>query len=258
MNRAGEAPPPMNTAAVAAASGYFCQQVRDLEALGVIPAAARSRNGYRQFSAAHLRALRAYRHLAHAVGPVEARRAMREIRLQPPDQAAALVCGLHARLNHEREQALAARLALESIRAEAATEAAPVEGDSMTITELSHALGIKTSTLRFWEKVGLVAPERVTTRAGTARRYTLTAIREARIAAALRAGGYRIPHVQNAITAVRELNEVSHSVAALDTRLEAIAQRALALLRAGTLLAEIIESAGRRAETGSDFARSAS
>lgn len=246
MDRAGEDPPRMNTAAVAAASGYSVQQVRDLEAHGVIPAAARSRNGYRQFDAAHVSALRAYRDLARAVGPVEARRAMREIRLRPTDQAAALICGFHARLNDEREQALSARLALESIRAEAFTEAEPVEGDSMTITELSQALGVRASTLRFWEKAGLVRPDRVTTRAGAARRYTLTAIREARITAALRAGGYRIPDIQNAITAVRDLNEVSNTVAALETRLEAIAQRALALLRAGTLLAKTIETVWER------------
>jgi DNA-binding transcriptional MerR regulator len=122
----------MHTASVATASGYSVQQVRDLEALGVIPAEARSRNGYRQFSAAHVRALRAYRDLAHAVGPVEARQTMRNIHLQPPDQAAALICGFHAGLNDERQQALAARLALKSIRAEATTEAEPVEGDSMT------------------------------------------------------------------------------------------------------------------------------
>jgi len=233
----------MNTTAVAAASGYSVQQVRDLEALGVIPAAARSHNGYRQFDAAHVRSLRAYRDLAHAVGPVEARRAMREIRLQPPGQGAALICGLHTGLNDEREQALAARSALKAIPAEAATDAEPAGGDSMTITELSQALGVKASALRFWEKAGLVAPERVSTRSGTARRYTLTAIREARIAAALRAGGYRIPDVQRAITAVRDLDDVSHTLAALDTRLAAITHRTLALLRAGAHLSGIIEAA---------------
>lgn len=232
----------MHTAAVAAASGYSVQQVRDLEAQGVIPAATRSSNGYRQFSAAHVRALRAYRGLAEAVGPVDARRAMRDLRTVPAGQGAALICGFHARLNDEREQALAARHALETIHSEAATEAKPVESDSMTITELSQALGVRASTLRFWEEVGLVAPERVTTRAGTARRYPLSAIREARITAALRAGGYRIPDVRTAITAIRELHEVSRTITALDARLADIAQRTLALLRAGTLLAGIIES----------------
>jgi DNA-binding transcriptional MerR regulator len=232
----------MNTAAVAAASGYSAQQVRDLEALGVIPAATRSPNGYRRFATEHVQALRAYRDLATAVGPVEARRAMREIRLRPPDQGAALICGFHARLNHEREQALAARRALESIRAEAATDAEPVDGDSMTITELTQALGVRASALRFWEQAGLIRPERVATRAGTARRYTVTAVREARITAALRAGGYRIPDVRQAITAVRDLDDVSHSLATLDTLLETIAHRAVALLRAGSVLAGIIDS----------------
>ncbi|WBQ03184.1 MerR family transcriptional regulator [Kribbella sp. CA-293567] len=235
--------PPLNTAAVAAASGYSVQQVRDLEALGVIPAAIRSENGYRRFSSAHVAALCAYRDLAHAVGAVDARRAMQDIRCLPVNEAAALICGFHARLNDERNQALAARHALESIRGEATTEAAPVDADSMTITELSQALGVRPSTLRYWEQEGLVAPERVATLAGSARRYPVAAIREARITAALRAGGYRIPDVQVAIAAIRDLDEVSDTIAALEARLDAIGLRSLALLRVGTLLAGIIESA---------------
>ncbi|MFW6695208.1 MerR family transcriptional regulator [Streptomyces sp. MAR4 CNX-425] len=231
----------MNTSAVAAASGYSVQQVRDLEALGVIPAAERAANGYRRFSAAHVRALGAYRDLAHAVGPVAARRAMREVRGLPPGDGVAVLGGLHTRLNDERGRVLAARRALEAIRAEAVTDAAPVDADSMTITELSQALGVKASTLRFWEEAGLVAPERVATRAGTARRYPVAAVREARIAAALRAGGHRVPDVREAVAAVRELRDVGRSLAALDAHLEALTGRALALLRAGGVLAEIID-----------------
>jgi DNA-binding transcriptional MerR regulator len=169
---------------------------------------------------------------------------MRDLRTLPAAQGAALICGFHARLNDEREQALAARHALESIRAEATTDAGPAESDAMTITELSRALGVRASTLRFWEQVGLVAPERVTMRAGTARRYPLSAIREARITAALRAGGYGIPEVQKAIAAVRGLDEVGPTIAALETRLASIAERSLALLRAGSVLAGIIASSG--------------
>ncbi|MFR9727863.1 MerR family transcriptional regulator [Saccharopolyspora sp. MS10] len=112
----------------------------------------------------------------------------------------------------------------------------------MSITELSQAIGVRASTLRFWEKVGLVAPDRVATPSGTSRRYSVTAIREARITAALRAGGYRIPDVHKAITAIRDLDDVSDSLTALDARLRSIAERTLALLRTGPLLAEIIES----------------
>lgn len=231
----------LTTAAVAAASGYSVQQVRDLEALGVIPAADRSRNGYRRFRATHVRALRAYRDLAYAVGPVEARRTMRDVRHRPLDHGTALVCALHAGLNEERTQALAARLALESIEAEATTDAEPTAADSMTITELSQALGVNASALRFWEKEGLVRPDHITSGAGTARRYTVPAVREARITVALRAGGYRIPDVQKAITALRDLGDVGDSLAALNARLDTIARRSLALLRAGALLAEILD-----------------
>jgi DNA-binding transcriptional MerR regulator len=106
MGRDQQAAEALSTAAVSAAAGYSAQQVRDLEALGVIPAAHRAGNGYRRFSAVHVRDLRAYRDLARAVGPVEARRAMREIRFLPSGQAAALVCSFHSRLNRERDQAL--------------------------------------------------------------------------------------------------------------------------------------------------------
>lgn len=232
----------MSTAAVAEASGYSVQQVRDLERRGVIPPAARAGNGYRRFSEAHVRALRAYRGLALAVGPVEARRAMRDIRRCSPEEGAALIGSLHTGLHHERERALAARRGLEAIQAEAETDAEPVAADAMTITELSQALGVRSSALRFWEGEGLVEPDRITTRAGTARRYGIAAIREARITAALRAGGYRVPDVRTAITAIREMGDVSCSLAALDARVEAIARRSLGLLRAGALLAEIIES----------------
>ena len=230
----------LSSADVAMATGYSTQQIRDLETLGVIPAAVRARNGYRQFSSAHVRDLRAYRDLAHAVGPVDARRTMRQIRSLPPDQAAALVCSLHARLNQQREQALAAREALSAIRTEATTDADPVDADSMTITELSRALGLRASTLRFWEQVGLITPERIITRAGSARRYHLTTIRDARITTALRASGYRIPDIQKAIAAIRDLHDVGHSLKALDARLNTIAQRALTLLRAAATLSEII------------------
>ncbi|GAA4902586.1 hypothetical protein GCM10023405_24310 [Streptomonospora salina] len=233
----------LTTAAVAAASGYSAQQIRDLEALGVIAPAPRAANGYRRFSHGHLRDLRAYRDLAAAIGPVRARRALREIRTLPRDQAAALLGSFHVALARERDDALAAHRALQAIRAEASAETAPATGDAMTITELAGALGVPASTLRFWEKSGLVVPERVTTRAGAARRYPLPAIREARITAALRAAGYRIPDIRHTMTGIRRLHDVADPLAALESRVDAIARRTLALLRAGTDITDIIAPA---------------
>lgn len=207
----------------------------------MVPPAPRAQNGYRQFSKTHVRVLHAYRDLAHALGPVDARHALLELQRVPAAEGAALMGRLHARLALEREQTLAARRALEAIHAETATDAEPLESDSMTITELSQALGVRASTLRFWESVGLVAPERISTPAGPARRYDLAAIREVRITAALRAGGYRIPDVHQAITALRDLGDTHQSLTALDSRLAGIADRTLALLRAGAVAAELLQ-----------------
>ncbi|MBD8063330.1 MerR family transcriptional regulator [Oceanitalea stevensii] len=227
------------TSAVAAASGYSSQQVRDLESSGVISQALRSPAGYRHFTQRHVVELAAYRDLATAVGPVEARRVMREVRAGTVSEAVALVGALHVRLERERAEALAARRALRVIEAEGRGEGTTPE-DAMTIRELAKALAVRASTLRFWESCGLVAPERVPTPSGSARLYPAPAVREARITAALRAAGYRVPEVREAIEALRRYREVERPLEALDARVESIGRRGLALLRAGAVLAEVI------------------
>lgn len=227
----------LTTASVAAATGYSVQQVRDLEALGVLPPAPRAANGYRVFTGEHVRVLRAYRDLALAVGPVRARGTLRDVRTLAGEEALALLSSLHVGLVRERDDTLAAQEALRVIREEAFTETAPTSEDTMTITELAGALGVRNSTLRFWEKEGLVAAERVHGRAGAARRYPLAAIREARITAALRAAGHRIPEVRDTMGALRELHRVDDPLDALEERVEMIARRMSALLRAGAELA---------------------
>lgn len=234
----------LSTSTVSAASGYSVQQIRNLEALGVISPARRAANGYRQFSPRHVRELRVYRDLSTAVGPVRARRVLRDVRTLPCDQAVALVSSLHTLLENERDEALAAQQALRMIRAEGSVDAAATAEDAMTITELADALGVRASTLRFWEKVGLVRPERIRTRAGTARRYPLTAIREARITAALRAAGYRIPDIQGSMAAIRHLGAVDDPLESLHSRVDQVARRTLALLRAGAAIADLIAPTG--------------
>lgn len=252
---AGGTAQPLRTADVARAAGCSVQQVRDLEALGVLPPAGRSANGYRAFGDEHVLALRAYRGVASAVGPVVARRVLRDARSLPLDEAASLVSGLHVTLAREREEALAARRALLAIRSEGdgvagsadnpAPEAAATDGSILTITGLAAALGVRASTLRFWEHEGLLAPERVASRSGTvsARRCPPAAVREARVVAALRAAGYRVPEVRHAIDALRGATgpaDVADALAALDARLHAIARRTLALLEAGHDVARLL------------------
>ncbi|MFE7507077.1 MerR family transcriptional regulator [Promicromonospora sp. NPDC057488] len=235
---------PLRTADVARESGYSAQQVRDLERLGVIPPAARAANGYRSYAPVHVHALRAYRGLASAAGPVEARRLLAEALTGSVADAAAAIGAVHVRLARDRDEALRARSALRAIQSEATDgERPPADpADVLTITQLASALGVRTSTLRFWEQEGLVAPERVTSL--RARQYGPAAVREARIVAALRASGYGVPAVRDVVASLRRLPGADEGVARagqiLDRRLDDLAARTVALLRAGAALAEII------------------
>ncbi|NJQ01190.1 MerR family transcriptional regulator [Streptomyces zingiberis] len=231
---------PLRTVDVARESGYSVQQVRDLERQGVIPPAARSPNGYRAYAPVHVHALRAYRGLAAAAGPVEARRMLTELRTESLAVAAAAIGAVHVRLAREREETLRAEEALLAIRAEAGTGAPEREGDVMTITELAGALGVRPSTLRFWERERLLRPERVTSL--RARRYGLAAIRAARVVVALRGAGYGIPAVREAMGSLHRLDGLAGTHRVLRRRLDGIAVRTVALLRAGTDLAVVISS----------------
>ncbi len=237
----------LTTRRLAEATGYSVQQVRDLERLGVIPPAARRPNGYRAFSAVHVTALRAYRRLATAVGPVAARATMREIRRLPYDEAVARVVALHVGLARSREATVSALRALDAIVGEGAAASAPDPADTMSITELSAALGLPSSTLRFWEHEGLLTPER--TGSLRTRHYPPRAADDARIVAALRAGGYRIPAVRTVMASLHAAGDPTEARDALRGRLRAVAQASEALLRAGTDLADLLggythESAG--------------
>lgn len=226
------------TSQLAAATGYSVQQVRDLERLGVIPDAVRQHNGYRRFGAEHVAALHAYRLLAEAVNPVVARATMRDVQTLPRAEAVALIVDLHVTLARARTNSIAAIEALNSIVEEQVIDAASTPADAMTITELGTAIGVRSSTLRFWEHEGLLAPERAPEL--NTRLYPLAEIRYARIVAALRAGGYRIPAVQAVMESLRSIGDADDARTALQTRLRTIAAQSEALLRAGAYLADVI------------------
>ncbi|MGW6295054.1 MerR family transcriptional regulator [Streptomyces sp. NPDC055058] len=232
----------LRTAGIARESGYSPQQVRDLERLGVIPAAVRSDNGYRHYTPLHVRALRAYRALAQAAGPVEARSLLARLRAAPLPEAAAAVGAVHVRLARERDEVLRAQRALLLIREEARDPHAGRDGDSMTITELAGALGVRPSTLRFWEQQDLVTPERVTSQ--RARRYPGAAVAQARIVAALRGGGHGIPAVREIMRSLDRFDGPEEADRILRHRLDRIAERTVALLRAGADLAAVLAAEG--------------
>lgn len=227
----------MSTSEVGRQVGYSTQQVRDLERLGVLPAAERTPRGYRVYRSDHVEALRAYRGLALAAGPVRARKMMPLLLASPLPEAAAIVDDLHAELSAERAAVLSARRGLDLIRSEAG-DVFDGSRDSMTISELATALGVPASTLRHWEAEGLVRPDRIGS--SQARRYSWQAIVDARIAAALRAGGHRIPTIAAVLERLRDYSNPTDADELLASRLTQLAQRSVALLESSATLHRLI------------------
>lgn len=220
---------------------YSTQQVRDLERLGVIPAAERGANGYRRYEGRHVVALRAYKALATALGPVPARRLMPALVSGTVDDVAERIDEIHAGLASERARVKEALRGLDV----AVRESADVFGDddAMTISELAHALDVRTSALRHWEREGLVHPLR--SAVSTTRTYGARAITEARIVAALRAGGYGIPGITRILDQLRGQALTADAERILADRLAALTRQSLALLAAAGDLHELLRDGSR-------------
>ncbi|CAL9621692.1 MerR family transcriptional regulator [Streptomyces sp. enrichment culture] len=137
---------------------------------------------------------------------------------------------------------LRAQRALLLIREETRAAGSAEDGGTLTITELAGALGVRPSTLRFWEQEGLVAPERVTSQ--RARRYPSGAVAQARIVAALRGGGHPIPAVRRIMRSLEGFAGPQEAHRVLRHRLERIAARSVALLEAGADLAAVLAAEG--------------
>ncbi|GAB2564886.1 MerR family transcriptional regulator [Nocardia heshunensis] len=216
----------LRTAAVAELAGYSVQQIRNLERDGVLPAAARSAAGYRAYGEIHVVSARAYRALAAAVGPVEAKGIVRAAHRDAPTSMLALLDGAHAGLDTERRDLEATRKAARHINEE---PIADVRGsDAMTISELSEALGVRPSTLRHWDATGLVTPGRTQVR--DERTYSPADVRDARIVHQLRRAGYGIPALGILMAEFRDTRRWNDVLERLAVRDASIETRSLALL----------------------------
>ncbi len=131
---------------VARRAGYSVQQVRNLERDGVLPPAARTTAGYRVYGERHLWSALAYRALATATGPVEAKRIVRAVHERPAGEALALLDAAHARLDRERTDLALAEEAALAISKDPVEDVRP--SDSMSVSELATALGVRPSTRR--------------------------------------------------------------------------------------------------------------
>lgn len=229
----------MRTVDVARRSGYSVQQVRNLERDGVLPPAARTAAGHRVHTEVHVCSALAYRALAAGTGPVEAKRIVRAAHGYPASDLLALLDAAHARLHTERRELRLAREAAEAIAAEPIGDVRPA--DSMGVSELAAALGVRPSTLRHWDAEGLVVPGRAS--AGGARRYSPDDVRDARIVHQLRMAGYRIAPLRALMPELRRARRWDEVMTALAARDASVGARSAALLEGAAALSALLRSA---------------
>ncbi|GAA1952170.1 MerR family transcriptional regulator [Kitasatospora viridis] len=229
----------MRTVDVAREAGCSVQQVRNLERDGVLPPATRTATGYRAYGAVHLRSALAYRALAAGAGPTGAKEIVRAAHRFPASPTVfALLDAAHARLHAERVELESAKEAARAISGE------PIEdvraSDSMSVSELAAALGVRPSTLRHWDAEGLVVPDRDPVRG--VRRYAPAQVRDARIVHQLRKAGYRIASLRALVPELRHARRSEDLAAALTARDAALAARSRALLDGAAALSAVLST----------------
>lgn len=233
---------------LATRAGVSTQQVRNLEAAGVLPAAERTRSGYRIYGDEHLDALLCYQALAPGYGAQRARTIMSAIIAGDSYLALEIIDAAHAELHQQRQALDATTRVLTQVTSTVDEQPAPVA--PLSIGEAAHYLGVRTSTLRVWEDAGLLTPERRTPR--RYRVYGANDIRDARVVHVLRQGGYRFDRIRPVIEGLQRSGSVDALRAALTERRTALNLMAQAMLHSASLICQYMAAyrpAGSRSKT---------
>ncbi|MFF5970108.1 TioE family transcriptional regulator [Streptomyces sp. NPDC012769] len=203
--------------------GLSTQAVRNYEAAGILPAAARTPHGYRTYTPLHAAALRAFLALAPGHGHGTATSIMRAVNQGAVDEAFRLIDESHAQLLDDRRTLQAVERALRDLvplSTDAANGTDRTDGQAgasgrgdIFIGPLARKLGLRPATLRTWERAGLVRPRR-DSRTGY-RLYGEADVRDARLAHQLRRGGYLLEQIAPLIDRVREAGGLEPLEAAL-------------------------------------------
>ena len=181
--------------------GLSTQAIRNYEDAGILPAADRTASGYRNYTPAHARALRAFLALVPGHGHQTATAIMQAVNRGATEDALRLIDDGHARLLEDRRTLQAVEAALRDLAP------LPQERGDTFIGPLAGKLGLRPATLRKWEAAGLVHPRRDPLTGY--RVYTAADVRDARLAHQLRRGGYLLEQIAPLIAQVRSAGGVA-------------------------------------------------
>ena len=227
---------------LARAAGLSGQQIRNYVDSGLLPPVERSASGYRLFTEDHAEALSVLQRMAEGHGWERTRSIMRAVHAGDVGVALCQLDRSHAELNRERAE-MAALLASRGASLGAGGESAAQGGRRrLRIGEAADAVGVLASSLRLWERLGLLRPERE--RATGYRVFDETELHRARIVAMLRQGDYPIPVVRSALDELRAGHTPACVHLELTAREQDLTDRSLRRLRASATLYAYLDRLG--------------
>ena len=178
----------LRTIDLAQAGGISVQQVRNYEALGLLPQASRSKSGYRLYTQHHLVALKTARSLVGGYGWQRTPAIMQALHRGELSAALALIDTRHAELASKRLQVEQTLAAMRALAAQSATLHSARHPQRLRVGEAAKQVGVRVSALHFWEQQGLLHPLRE--QSSRYRLYDEQQMRRLRVVVLLRDAGY--------------------------------------------------------------------
>lgn len=208
--------------------GLSTQAVRNYEEAGILPPAERTPSGYRNYTAVHARALRAFAALVPAHGHPTATAIMCAATRGAVEEALALIDESHAQLVEDRQTLTAVAQALADLTTSPGPS--PVPPAVTFVGPLARQLGVRPATLRKWENAGLIHPRRDPVTGY--RVYSAADVRDAQLAHQLRRGGYLLRQIAPLLAQVRQAGGVAPLEATLEEWRSRLTTRSRAMLAA--------------------------
>jgi len=231
----------MRTIDLAREVGLSAQQVRNYEAMGLLPVAERDASGYRRYTPRHLDALLTVRAMIaaryHATS-IEA--AMRAAHVGDADTVLALVDARHAALDRERRQVELTLEAIRTLQVGASSRPGSHRPHGLTIGEAAAAIGVQPSALRFWESEKLLCPAREAHNGY--RRYDRHEMKRLEVVVLLRRANYRFDAIRSVLDEL-SLDRPESSLRAVEQRRREIAAASRACAHATAALWNYVREA---------------